>query len=184
LNDSLNGDRGPVLAGEDPAVSQVGAHPAYVVRQSSVHGYGAFATRDIAEGEVVDEYVGERITHAQADERYAGRDINDSHTFLLTLDDDYVIDGGHGGNDTRFINHKCDPNCEIVTRDGRIFIVAARSIRGGEELGFEYNIGREDDDPENVDEIYACRCGSPKCRGTILWPAKRPKPRGRKTRTA
>jgi SET domain-containing protein len=114
LDDSLKagGDPATVLAGENSVISQVGAHSAYGVRQSSVHGYGAFATRDIAEGEVVDEYAGERITHAQANERY------------------------------------------------------------------------EDDDPENVDEIYACRCGSPKCRGTILWPAKRPKPRVRKTRRA
>jgi uncharacterized protein len=184
LNDSLNGDPVAALAGEDLVIPQASARSAYVVRQSSVHGYGAFATHDIAKGDVVDEYRGERITHAQANERYVTRDINDNHTFLLTLDDDYVIDGGHGGNDTRFINHKCDPNCETVTRDSRVFIVATKAIRAGEELGFEYNIGREDDDPENVDEIYACRCGSPKCRGTILWPAKRPKPRSRKTRGA
>ncbi len=153
---------------------------AYAVRLSGVHGYGVFALREIAKGEVIDEYAGERITHALADERYAGRDVNSSHTFLLTLDDDFVIDGGVVGNDTRFINHQCDPNCASVVRAGRVLIVARRRIRAGEELGFEYNIGREDDDPDNVDEIYACRCGSPKCRGTILWPAKRPKPRRRR----
>ena len=139
-----------------------------------MHGDGAFATRDIAKGEVIDEYAGERITHAQADERYSGRDVNSSHTFLLTLDDELVIDGSVGGNDARFINHRCDPNCALSVKDGRLLIVARKRIRAGEELGFEYNIGREDDDPENVDEIYACRCGSVKCRGTILWPPKRP----------
>ena len=76
--------------------------------------------------------------------------------------------------DTRFINHRCDPNCEPQIRRGRVFIVATRAIRAGEELGFEYNIGREDDDPPNVDEIYACRCGARRCRGTILWPPKKP----------
>jgi SET domain-containing protein len=184
LNDSVNAGGEPITvpAAENRVAGLAEAHPAYVVRQSSVHGYGAFAIRDIAKGEVIDEYAGERITHAQANERYASRDINDNHTFLLTLDDHYVIDGGYGGNDTRFLNHKCDPNCETVTREGRVFIVALRAIRAGEELGFEYNIGREDDDPENVDEIYACRCGSPKCRGTILWPPQRPKPRRRKTK--
>ncbi|MEP7244787.1 MAG: SET domain-containing protein-lysine N-methyltransferase, partial [Gammaproteobacteria bacterium] len=152
-------------------------HALYVVRRSGVHGYGAFAARDIRKGEVLDEYVGDRITHEQADERYKGRDVNDSHTFLLTLDERIVIDGSIGGNDTRFINHQCEPNCEPRIRKGRVFIVATRLIRAGEELGFEYNIGRDADDPENVDEIYACLCGSPRCRGTILWPPKRPTPR-------
>ena len=171
---------GSKTPGDSIPVKVDGSQAAYAVRLSGVHGYGAFALSDIAKGEVIDEYAGERITHALADERYAGRDVNSSHTFLLTLDDDFVIDGGVGGNDTRFINHQCDPNCECVVRDGRMLIVARRRVRAGDELGFEYNIGREDDDPDNVDEIYACRCGSPKCRGTILWPATRPKPRRRR----
>jgi uncharacterized protein len=145
----------------------------YVVRRSEVHGYGAFASRDIAKGEVIDEYVGERITHEEADERYKYRDVNDNHTFLYTLDNNTVIDGNVGGNDARYINHKCEPNCVPRIRQGRLVIVATRAIAKGEELGYEYNINREDDDPENVDEIYACRCGSPRCRGTFLWPPKR-----------
>jgi uncharacterized protein len=153
----------------------------YVVRPSGVHGYGAFATRDIEIGEVIDEFVGERLTHAQCDERYKDRDVNDPHTFLFTLDENAVIDSSAGGNDTRFINHQCDPNCEPQIENGRVFIVAIKRIRQGEELGFEYNIGREEDDPDNVDEIYACRCGSPACRGTILWPAKRSRRRKRKS---
>ena len=43
-----------------------------------------------------------------------------------------------------------------------------RAIKPGEELGYDYEIGRDKDDPPNVDEIYACRCGSPKCRGSML----------------
>ncbi|HEV7715888.1 MAG TPA: SET domain-containing protein-lysine N-methyltransferase, partial [Steroidobacteraceae bacterium] len=99
------------------------------MRRSGVHGHGAFAARDIAKGEVIDEYVGDRITHEQANERYKDRDANDNHTFLFTLDDDIVIDGSIGGNDTRFINHQCEPNCEPDYRDGRVFIVATRAIR-------------------------------------------------------
>jgi hypothetical protein len=33
---------------------------------------------------------------------------------------------------------------------------------------------REKDDPPDIDEIFACRCGAAKCRGTMLWPPKRP----------
>jgi len=140
---------------------------------------GAFAVRDIAKGDVISEYVGERITHGEANRRYGEQHANDSHTFLFTVNARTVIDGSVGGNDSRFINHRCDPNCEAVVRKGRIFIVATRRIRAGEELGFEYNIGREENDPPNVDEIYACRCGARRCRGTILWPPRRPAPRSR-----
>ena len=159
-------------------------HPLYKVTRSSVHGYGAFATRDIKKGETLDEYLGDRITHAQADKRYEDHDENDNHTFLFIVDKKTVIDAGIGGNDARFINHKCDPNCESEIKKGRVFIVATRKIAKGEELGYDYQIGREKDDPENVDEIYACRCGSPKCRGTMLWPAKRPVPRKKKRKSA
>jgi len=152
-------------------------HPLYKVTRSRVHGYGAFATRDIKKGETIDEYLGDRITHAQADKRYEDHDENDNHTFLFIVDKKIVIDAGIGGNDARFINHKCDPNCESEIKKGRVFIIATRKIGKGEEIGYDYQIGREKDDPENVDIIYACRCGSPKCRGTMLWPAKRPEPK-------
>ncbi len=156
------------MSGEIPAADS------FVVRRSRVHGMGAFAVRDIRKGEVVAEYVGERITHGEANRRYGTIHVNDSHTFLFTVSTRTVIDGSVGGNDSRFINHRCDPNCEAVIRRGRVFIVSTRRILAEEELGFEYNIGREDDDPPNVDELYACRCGARRCRGTILWPARRP----------
>jgi SET domain-containing protein len=154
--------------------SQAAGQPLFVVRRSRVHGMGAFAVRDIRKGEVVAEYVGERITHGEASRRYGAQQYSDSHTFLFTVSTKTVIDGSVGGNDSRFINHRCDPNCEAVIRRGRVFIVSTKRIRAGEEIGFEYNIGREDDDPPNVDEIYACRCGARRCRGTILWPPRRP----------
>jgi uncharacterized protein len=154
--------------------TELPVEPAFVVRRSRVHGLGVFATRTIRKGEVISEYLGERISHAEANWRYRHRDFNDNHTFLFTVSSRTVIDGQHGGNDTRFINHRCDPNCEPQIRRGRVFIVALRTIQPGDELGFEYNIGREDDDPPNVDEIYACRCGARRCRGTILWPPRKP----------
>lgn len=145
----------------------------YTVKQSPVHGSGAFAVRDVKKGEVIDEYVGERITHAEADRRYGVRHIHDGHTFLFTVNSRVVIDGSVGGNDTRFINHSCEPNCEPHIVRGRVFIVARKNISSGQELGMDYSIAREDDDPPNVDEIYACRCASTRCRGTMLWPPRR-----------
>lgn len=165
-------------AGQRPDKTE--KNPWYEVRKSSVHGYGGFAIRDIPKGTRITEYLGDRISHAEADKRYEDHDENDNHTFLFIVDKRTVIDAGVGGNNARFINHQCDPNCESNIVKGRVFIEALRDIKKGEELGYDYQIGREKDDPPNVDEIYACRCGSPKCRGTMLWPPKRPSPRKRK----
>jgi SET domain-containing protein len=153
--------------------------PAFEIRKSGVHGLGAFALRKIAKGERIVEYLGDRVTHAEADRRYDDHDENDNHTFLFIVDKKTVIDAGVGGNDARFINHCCDPNCESVIEKRRVFIEAIRDIEAGEELGYDYQIGRERGDPPNVDEIYACRCGAAKCRGTMLWPPKRPAKRKR-----
>lgn len=154
----------------------------FEVRGSRVHGSGGFALRRIKKGTRIAEYLGERITHEEADRRYEDTDEGDNHTFLFVVDKRTVIDAGINGNDARFINHACDPNCESEIEDRRVFIDAIKDIEPGEELNYDYQIGREKGDPPNVDEIYACRCGSPKCRGTMLWPPKRPKPR--KTKSA
>ncbi len=155
----------------------------FEVRSSRVHGRGAFATRRIKKGTRVAEYLGERITHGEADRRYEDCDVNDNHTFLFVVDKRTVIDAEVDGNDARFLNHACDPNCESEIEDRRVFIDAIKDIAPGEELNYDYQIGRERGDPPNVDEIYACRCGSPKCRGTMLWPPKRPKARRKKAKS-
>ena len=152
------------------------------VRNSPVHGRGVFAVAPIKKGTRILEYLGDRVSHEAADKRYEDHDENDNHTFLFIVDKKTVIDAGVGGNDARFINHQCEGNCESVIENRRVFIDAARDIEPGQELGYDYEIGREKDDPPNVDEIYACRCGSPRCRGTMLWPAKKPAPKRRKAK--
>jgi SET domain-containing protein len=154
------------------------------VRNSPVHGRGVFAVAPIAKGTRIIEYLGDRVSHAAADARYEDHDESDNHTFLFIVDKNTVIDAGVGGNDARFINHQCAGNCESVIENRRVFIDATRDIAPGEELGYDYEIGREKDDPPNVDEIYACRCGSPQCRGTMLWPPKKPEPKRRKSAKA
>jgi uncharacterized protein len=157
--------------------------PLYAVRRSEVHGFGVFALRRIRKGTRIVEYLGERITHAQADSRYEDHDANDNHTFLFSVDRGLVIDAGVAGNDARYINHSCDPNCESVIEHRHVFIDALRDIDAGEEFAYDYQIGRERGDPPNVDQIYACRCGSARCRGTMLWPPRRTK-RKRKSSSA
>lgn len=152
----------------------------YRIRNSKVHGSGAFAVRRIRKGTRIMEYLGDRITHKEADKRYEDKLEDDNHTFLFIVDRGIVIDAGVNGNEARFVNHSCDPNCESVIEDRRVFVEAIRTIQPGEELGYDYSIGRSKDDPPNVDEIFACRCGVKTCRGTMLWPAKRPKARKKK----
>jgi len=156
--------------------------PMIEVRHSPVHGYGVFALRRIRKGTTVVEYLGDRITHEEADERYADKDEKDNHTFLFTVSAKIVIDAGRNGNEARFINHGCEPNCESGILAKRVFIDAIRTIQPGEELVYDYQITRDPDDPDDVDETFACRCGAPGCRGSMLEPKKprkKPKPRKR-----
>jgi uncharacterized protein len=145
------------------------------VRDSALHGLGVFATKRIKKGSRVVEYLGERVSHAEADRRYDDKDENDNHTFLFIVDGRTVIDAGVNGNEARFINHGCDPNCESVIEQRRVFIEAVRDIASGEELTYDYQIQREDHDPPDVDVIFACRCGAATCRGSMLWPPPVPK---------
>src|SRR4030088_1124453 len=98
------------------------------VRRSDVHGLGVFAAKRIPKGARIIEYVGERVSHDEADRRYEEKDANDSHTFLFIVDSKTVIDAGTEGNDARFFNHSCDPHCESTGRKRRVYIEAIRDI--------------------------------------------------------
>jgi hypothetical protein len=141
-----------------------------------------FATRRIEKGERIIEYLGERVSHDEADRRYESKEENDSHTFLFIVDSKTVIDAGVDGNDARFFNHSCNPNCESVVEKRRVYIEAIRAIEPGEEMTYDYQIYKEEGDPENIDEVFACRCGFAQCRGTMLWPPepKKKRPRAKK----
>ena len=142
--------------------------PPVETRDSGIHGRGVYATRPIQKGARIIEYLGERISHAEADRRYELKGDDDGHTFLFIASRRTVIDAGVHGNEARFINHSCDPNCETVIENGRVFIEAIRRIKPGEELGYDYQLTWEStDDPVEL-ALYACRCGAKKCRGTML----------------
>ncbi|MGH7505662.1 MAG: SET domain-containing protein [Longimicrobiales bacterium] len=140
----------------------------FVIRKSSIQGKGGFAKDRIRKGTRLIEYTGERITHREADRRYPDDDMDRHHTFLFEVDDDTVVDAAVKGNVARFINHSCDPNCEAVIEDGRIFIDAIRPIRPGQELTYDYAYILEERHSPAVKMRYPCFCGTKKCRGTIL----------------
>jgi SET domain-containing protein len=135
--------------------------------------------RRIRPGTRIIEYTGERIDQEEADRRYDDDGMEQHHTFLFIVDDDVIVDAAVRGNEARFINHSCDPNCEAVIEDGRIFIAALRNIQPGTELTYDYAYEREGPYRRWWDELYACRCGAPTCRGTILKTVRKPKRRSR-----
>ena len=145
----------------------------YEIRKSSVQGRGVFAVKRIRPGQKIVEYAGERIGNAEADSRYDEEGMSRHHTFLFTLDDETVVDGHSEGNDARYINHACDPNCEAVIDNGRIWIHALRNIQPGAELGYDYQYERTGENDEELEKFYVCLCGSEKCRGSIMKPAKK-----------
>ena len=152
----------------------------FLVRRSGIQGKGGFATRAIRKGERLIEYVGERIPWKVADKRYDDDSMKRHHTFLFAVNSRTVIDAAVNGNDARFINHCCDPNCEAVDVTGRIFIDATRDIAKGAELAYDYAYDRDDIGADEDEALYVCHCGSPKCRGTILAPPKKKKKAARK----
>lgn len=145
-----------------------GSGAPYVVRRSKIHGRGVFAARTIPKGTRIVEYRGRRISYQLATELYPDEGGGPTHTFLFELDHDMVIDAGQRGNAARWINHSCKPNCEAVDEDGRIFIEAIRTIRPGEELGYDYNITLEDPHTPQEKRRWPCLCGARSCRGTLL----------------
>jgi hypothetical protein len=151
--------------------------PLFVVRDSGIHGLGVYAARAIRKGRRVIEYTGERISHEEADRRFGDDEAMDwHHTFLFTVNRRTVIDGSRGGNEARFINHSCEPNCEAWNIGGRIWIVALSDISPGEELTYDYNYEREEgEDDAAAARRYPCRCGAPSCRGTIVRPRETPR---------
>ena len=150
------------------------------LRRSPIHGNGVFAVADIAADTELVEYRGRRLPIAVADDIY-GDTLESGHTFLFTLNDEYVIDANEGGNIARWINHSCAPNCEpmlIVNRDGiaekdKVVIESRRAIRAGEELTYDYGITLAVPHTRRMKAVWACRCGAPNCSGTMLKPKTR-----------
>jgi SET domain-containing protein len=150
--------------------------PLFAILPSPIAGAGAFALQVIPAHTRLIEYTGERVSHEVADARYdAEESRGNTHTVLFALDDKIVIDAGVGGNDARFFNHSCDPNCtsRIVRR--RVYLETLHEIMPGEELTYDYEIPNEGETEETAREKYPCYCGAPNCRGTLLLPPAKPR---------
>lgn len=159
-----------------PSKTIVPPEPAYIVKNSRIHGRGLYASRDINKGERVVEYVGEKVTKAESDRR--GKELmakskttGGGAVYMFILNKNFDIDGNVDYNDARLVNHSCDPNCESEIIRGKIWYMAIKDIAAGEELSLNYGFGLDDWDS------HVCRCGAPKCVGYIVaeehWPELR-----------
>jgi uncharacterized protein len=126
-------------------------------RRSTVHGWGVFALQRIPKNKRIIDYAGQKITSKESsprEERYLAK----GHIWCFKLNQRWVIDAAVGGNVARYINHGCQPNCYSHIANGIIWIRAARTIRKGEELTYNYNT-------EGAAEI-PCRC-RPGCKNQL-----------------
>ncbi len=138
--------------------------PLLEVHQSAVHGRGVYAITRIPKGKRIIEYKGKVVPWMQASPQADG-----PHTFLFGLTNGKdVIDPEGGGNEARWINHSCEPNCEAIEEGHRVFIYALRALPPGQELFYDYGLEVDEPRTASLEKEYECRCGSPRCRGTLL----------------
>ena len=126
-------------------------------RRSKIHGWGVYATQTISKNTRIIDYAGEKISNQESLKR-EGRYLKQGHIWCFKLTNRTVIDAGVGGNDARFINHACRPNCYVHIVDGRIWIRARRTISKGEEITYHYNTDGE--------ALITCRC-RPGCQALL-----------------
>jgi len=128
-----------------------------VFKSSLIHGTGGFARADILPNTRVIEYFGEKITKEESLAR-----CERNNEYIFALNEEWDLDGNVSWNPARFLNHSCEPNCEALLAEGRIWLVAIRGIQAGEELTFNYGYDLQDY------REHPCGCGAAGCVGYIV----------------
>lgn len=123
-----------------------------VIPKRSNAGIGLFAVEDIPKKKCIIEYVGRVI---KGEEEYTS-----NSKYLFEVHSRKTIDGRDRSNTARYINHSCRPNAEIEIRKGRVFVMALKNIKAGEEICYDY--GKEYWN-EHIKK-HGCRCV--KCKET------------------
>lgn len=141
------------------------SHPLVEVRDSRIHSKGLFARRPIRKGARVLEYVGEKVPRSVGSQRAdrqlerGKRSKSRGMVYLFELDAEHDLDGDVPWNLARYANHSCDPTCEALVVDGRVWITALRPIEPGEEITFDYGYQLD------AWREHPCRCGARGCVG-------------------
>ena len=148
----------------------------WLTKKSKIHGMGIYASEDIPKNTKIIEYIGEKILKREGDirsEKRIKKYLNSKKTgsvYIFELNSKYDIDGSKRYNKARYINHSCDPNCEVDIKDGQIWISSIKKIKKGDELSYDYGYAFDKDDYKD----HVCKCGSKFCIGYIIssddWP--------------
>tara|TARA_Y100001935_G_C17186912_1_gene448038 strand:+ start:25 stop:522 length:498 start_codon:yes stop_codon:yes gene_type:complete len=140
------------------------------VKKSKIHGTGVIATRPISKNKQIIQYIGEKISKKEGDRRSERRLKQFLHSeetgsvYIFELNKKYDIDGSPLYNKARYINHSCDPNCEVDIVNNEIWISSIKKIKKGEELSYDYGFEFDKDDFKD----HTCKCGSKNCIGYII----------------
>ena len=141
----------------------------YFKNKSKTHGYGLYAAVNINKNTEIIEYVGDKVTKNEGNRRADkqalrnSRNKNNGMVYVFELNTRYDIDGSVAYNHARFINHSCNPNCEVQIINNKIWILSIKNIKEGEELSYDYGYSYDSDY-----KSYPCKCKSNNCVGFIL----------------
>jgi uncharacterized protein len=127
------------------------------IDNSRIDGQGLFAAQEITKDTRIMAYIGEKITRKES-----ARRLEAGNAYIFHLNYHYALDGKTLANTARYINHSCEPNCEVEKTHDTLWIMALRDIKTGEELSYNYGYTLEhyQDNP--------CNCGAKNCCGYIL----------------
>jgi uncharacterized protein len=127
------------------------------IGNSHIDGQGLFAAQDITKGTRIIAYIGEKITRKES-----ARRLEAGNAYIFHLNYRYALDGATLANTARYINHSCDPNCDVEKTHDTLWIVALRDVKEGEELSYNYgyDLKHYQDNP--------CNCGAKNCCGYVL----------------
>jgi hypothetical protein len=129
-------------------------------RNSKIHGFGVFAKRSIASGQVLARYTGKILSPEEVE-----RELATGNRYLLELPDGRVMDGSTSNDLGRFFNYSCDPSAHLEYRRDIPLIISSRAIARGEEITIDYGF-----EPTEMTR-FPCACGKPNCVGYIVaWP--------------
>ena len=140
------------------------------VKNSKIHGKGIVATRNIKKSTRIIQYIGEIVSKKEGDRRSGNRikkylkSNRTGSVYIFELNKKYDIDGFFGYNKARYINHSCNPNCEVEISNDQIWISSIKNINKGEELSYDYGYTFDKDDYKD----HECKCGSKYCIGYII----------------
>jgi SET domain-containing protein len=97
----------------------------------SLAGLGLFTYSPIPKGACIIEYTGKRLSKKEEEDS--------NSLYLFDAGGGVTIDGSPRSNRARYVNHSCRPNCEIDIYKRRVYVMAKRNIKPGEELSYDYD---------------------------------------------